>query len=245
MNVKALIKYDGSKYYGSQKQPHHKTIESTLEKALNTLNIDTKLIFSGRTDKGVHASGQVISFLIPDFWQDLQKLKDKLNSILPNSVYIRSIQECHKDFHARFSASKRSYRYIVSTSTPSPFNADYITYIEDINITRIKEAIKLFKGSYDFKNFCKEGSDPNSTLREIYEAKFYKYKGVYIFKFSANGFLRSQIRLMVGFLLAISKGDKTIEDLKEHLNNMNIKRVYKKPAASNGLYLSKVYYNPR
>ncbi len=245
MNVKAVIEYDGSKYYGSQKQPHHKTVESSLEKALNVLNIDTKLIFSGRTDRGVHASGQVISFNIPDFWQDLQKLKDKLNSILPNSIFIRSIQECSEDFHARFSATKRSYRYIISTSTPSPFNSTYITYIDNIDTQSIKEAIKLFKGSYDFKNFCKEGSDPNSTVREVYEAKFYKYKGFYIFKFSANGFLRSQIRLMVGFLLAISKGDKTIKDLEDHLNNLDLKKSYKKPAPSNGLYLSKVYYNPR
>lgn len=243
MNCKLVIQYDGCKYFGSQKQPDKVTVESTLQKALKLLNIDSKIIFSGRTDKGVHATGQVININIPEYWKDFIKLKNKLNDILPKSINIRSITQVSEDFHSRFSAKRRSYRYIVSTKPSNPFYDDYITFIDSLDEKKINEAIAYFIGRYDYKNFSKEGSDPNSTIRDVYEAKLYKYKGYYIFKFSSNGFLRSQIRLMVGFLLAISEGKKTIEDLKEHLNEKNPKNRFKKPAPSNGLYLSNVIYH--
>lgn len=243
MNIKLVIQYDGSKFYGSQKQPKFQSVESTLQDALSILNIDTKILFSGRTDRDVHATGQVINFTIPSYWKNLEKLKQKLNYKLPNSIRIKSIAQEKDEFHARFSAKKRSYRYIISTKKISPFNNDYITYVEDINEKKIKEAIKYFIGTYDFINFCKEGSDPNSTTRTIYEAKFYKYNEFYIFKFSANSFLRSQIRLMIGFLLAISTGKKDINDLKTHLKNNKIENIFKKPAPANGLYLSRVIYH--
>lgn len=243
MNCKIVIQYDGSKFYGSQKQPKLSSVESTLQEALSIFNIDSKLLFSGRTDRNVHATGQVISLDIPFFWKDLTKLKDKLNNTLPNSVYIKSINPVEDDFHARFSAKKRSYRYLVSTKKPNPFNNDYITYLNDIDELKIKEAVKQFVGTNDFKNFSKEGSEPNSTIRTIYEAKFYKYKEIYVFKFTANAFLRSQIRLMIGFLLAISEGKKNIKDLKSHLKNDKLAYGFKKPAPANGLYLSRVIYN--
>lgn len=243
MNCKFVIQYDGSKYYGSQKQPKHKTVESTLLKALKLLNIDTKIIFSGRTDKDVHATGQVINLEVPEYWSDLAKLKEKLNHTLPHSISIRSINIVDSDFHARFSAKKRSYRYIISTKAANPFSSDYITFVDDIDEKKIKEAIKHFIGTYDYKNFSKEGSDPNSTIRTVYDALFYKYKEFYIFKFSSNGFLRSQIRLMVGFLLAISDGKKSCEELIEHLEEKEPKNRFKKPAPAYGLYLSKVTYH--
>lgn len=243
MNSKLVIQYDGTKYFGSQKQPDKTTVESTLQKAFKLLNIDTKIIFSGRTDRGVHATGQVINIDIPSYWQDFEKLKIKLNDTLDKSINIKSISAVNEDFHARFSAKKRSYRYIVSTKPSNPFFNDYITYIKHIDEKKIKEVIGLFVGKYDYKNFSKEGSDPSSTIRTVYEAKFYRYKEFYVFKFSSNGFLRSQIRLMVGFLLAICEGKRTIDDLKEHLTTQNPKNRFKKPADSNGLYLSRVIYN--
>ena len=240
MNVKFVLAYDGSLYQGSQKQPNGKTIENKLLKAFKRINIDTSIILSGRTDKEVHASGQVFNCIIPSFWQDLEKLKTVLNRNLHSSIKIRYISLVEDDFHSRFHAKKRVYRYILSVKETNPFNQKYITSVPSINEELITEAIKVFVGVHDFKYFHKQGSDKDVTIREIYNTYFYKHKDIYVLKFVANSYLRSQIRLMVGFLLKISEGKLSIEDLKKQLNMEKV--VFRIPACANGLYLAKVIY---
>jgi len=218
MNLKFIVAYDGSSYLGSQKQPNKNTIEDELLKAFKTLNIDTSIVLSGRTDKEVHATGQVFNCVIPDFWTDFSKLQEILNKRLPSSIQIRHIVKVNEDFHSRFHAKKRVYRYIITTKPTTPFNDKFITFVKTVDEKLLKEAIKEFIGVYDFKYFHKTGSDKDVTIREIFETAFYKYKDIYVFKFVANSYLRSQIRLMVGFLLAINDKKLTIEDLKKQLN---------------------------
>lgn len=240
MNVKCTVAYDGSLYQGSQRQPNGLSVEDSLMKAFKYLNIEPKLTLSGRTDKDVHASGQVFNIRIPEFWADLKKLQRSLNRILPDSIMIGHIVQVNDDFHARFHAKKRVYRYLITSKQPTPFNSRYITYVEHINEQLIKEAIECFIGVHDFEFFHKRGSDKENLVREIYETAFYKHKGIYVLKFVANSYLRSQIRLMVGVLLAVSEGRMTIKQLKEQLS----KKVHhhKVPASPNGLYLAKVMY---
>ena len=102
MNLKFVIAYDGSLYQGSQKQPNGKTIEDKLLKAFKKINIETNIILSGRTDKEVHATGQVFNCLIPDFWTDFKKLKEVLNRTLPGSIKILSISKVKDDFEKIF-----------------------------------------------------------------------------------------------------------------------------------------------
>ena len=240
INIKITLSYDGSRYNGSQKQPSKNTVQDEMEEALERLKINSKLAFSGRTDKDVHASGQVVSFVIPDFWSDLNKLALALSQQLSSSIKIQNIYKVSKDFHARFSAKKRVYRYILSSKPTTAFNDKYLSYHPNINIIKIQEAMKSFIGVYDFEYFSKNGSDPKSTIREIYDIKFYKYKDFYIFKFKANSYLRSQIRMMVAFLLKISDDKVSIDDLKNQLQKKELKSWTLAPA--NGLYLSKIIY---
>ncbi|KAB7886686.1 tRNA pseudouridine(38-40) synthase TruA [Poseidonibacter ostreae] len=240
MNLKFLISYDGSLYKGSQKQPNNQTVEDKLLKAFKRINIETKIILSGRTDKDVHATGQVFNCIIPDFWTDFAKLKATLNQQLPSSIRIHHIKKVADDFHSRFHAKKRVYRYLVTTKNITAFNNNFITQVRNIDEKKIKEAIKEFIGVHDFEYFHKQGSDKDITIREVYDTKFYKYKDIYIFKFTANSYLRSQIRLMVGFLLKISEGKLSIEDLKTQLRKE--KNIHRLPALANGLYLAKVIY---
>ena len=239
-NIKLTISYDGSRYFGSQIQPNKITIQSKLTKVLEQLNIDTTLQFSGRTDKGVHAFRQVVSCFIPSYWNDLKKLQTILNKMLPNDIFVRSIYFVKDDFHARFSAKKREYRYIISQKPLTPFNSKYLAYYNNFDIKKIFEVIKLLQGEYDFKYFSKTGSEPKSTIRIIYNIRFYQYKGYYIFQFIANSYLRSQIRMMVDFILKIAQNRLTINDLQLQLECK--KRVSYTLAPSNGLYLSKVIY---
>ncbi|AXX96266.1 tRNA pseudouridine(38-40) synthase TruA [Arcobacter ellisii] len=240
MNLKFTVAYDGSLYLGSQKQPNKNTIEDELLKAFKTLNIETSIVLSGRTDKEVHATGQVFNCIIPDFWTDFFKLQEILNKRLPSSIQIRHIVKVDENFHSRFHAKKRVYRYLITTKPTTPFNDKFITYVKSVDEKLLKEAIKEFIGVYDFKYFHKTGSDKDITIREIFETAFYKHKDIYVFKFVANSYLRSQIRLMVGFLLAINDKKLTIEDLKKQLRCE--KNIFKIPIKANGLYLAKIKY---
>ena len=240
MNLKFVITYDGSCYQGSQKQPNGLTVEDKLLKAFKKINIETNIVLSGRTDKEVHATGQVFNCLVPDYWIDFFKLKEVLNKNLPSSIKISNISKVADDFHSRFHAKKRVYRYIITSKPTNPFNDKFITYVQNIDEKLIKLAIKEFIGIYDFKYFHKTGSDKDITIREIFDAVFYKYKDIYVFKFTANSYLRSQIRLMVGFLLAINDNKQSIENLKKQLRLEG--HFFKLPAKANGLYLAKIKY---
>jgi tRNA pseudouridine38-40 synthase len=240
MNLKFVITYDGSCYQGSQKQPNGLTVEDKLLKAFKKINIETNIVLSGRTDKEVHATGQVFNCIVPDYWIDFFKLKEVLNKNLPSSIKISNISKVADDFHSRFHAKKRVYRYIITSKPTNPFNDKFITYVQNIDEKLIKLAIKEFIGIYDFKYFHKTGSDKDITIREVFDAVFYKYKDIYVFKFTANSYLRSQIRLMVGFLLAINDNKQSIENLKKQLKLEG--HFFKLPAKANGLYLAKIKY---
>lgn len=240
MIVKLTISYDGSKFYGSQIQIKKDTVHGRISLALKTLGINSKISFSGRTDKNVHASEQVLSFKLPIYWTDIYKLKEKLISFLPNSIIIKSIKQMPNDFHARFSAKKRSYRYIISKKQLNAFNSSYMAYFDNINEELIKQASKEFIGKHDFEFFHKKGSEPFSTIREIYEIKFYSYKNIYVLKFTANSYLRSQIRMIVYAILQVSTKKLSIEDLKLQINKQ--KQITRKLAPANALYLSHIYY---
>lgn len=236
MRCALTIAYNGTNFLGSQTQKSSKnTVLGQLEHVLNQLNIDSKVIASGRTDRGVHANGQVCHIDLPEFWSDLEKLKKVLNEMLPPSIVVKKIDAVDDNFHARYSAKKRLYRYIIKESQSNPFEESFVTFLDSIDFLNIEKNIKLFEGKHDFKFFMKSGSDVKSTTRVIYRAFAYRHKGYIILNFEANGFLRSQIRLMVGALLALS-ADEIREQLQCKIN-------YKiKPAKSNGLYLSKIKY---
>lgn len=240
MKIKLTICYDGTNYNGSQIQPDFPTIQSKLTEVFSILNIQTTLDFSGRTDKGVHAFKQVISCDIPHYWKNLKRLTKALNKQLPNSIQIRNIQEVSNKFHARFSAKKREYRYLISKRKVSPFSSNYISYYEKIDEKKINSAIQYFVGIHDFEFFSKKGSDPHSTIREIYKIRFYKYKDIYVLNFQANSYLRSQIRMIVDFIMKISSGKLTLLQLEKQLLKKEL--ISWTLAPSNGLYLSKIFY---
>ena len=140
MNLKFVCAYDGSLFQGSQKQPNKNTIEDELLKAFKTLNIQTSIVLSGRTDKEVHATGQVFNCIIPDFWRDFFKLQEILNKRLPSSIQIRHIVKVDENFHSRFHAKKRVYRYLITTKPTTPFNDKFITYVKSVDEKLLKEA---------------------------------------------------------------------------------------------------------
>lgn len=240
MRIKATISYDGKNYSGFQVQKDEKTVASAITEALSSLNIETRVLAAGRTDKGVHAIGQVISFEIPDYWQDLEKLKREINLKL---IDIRFLNICcvEDDFNPMYGAKRRTYRYLIRGSLKNElFYKDYCLIKEELDLPKIKEALSFFIGKHDFSFFKKIGSEDYTTIREIYNAKAIKRGEFVVIFLSANGFLRSQVRMIVSIILKYSDNLIKKEDI---LGQLNLKhKVSTSLAPANGLYLSKITY---
>jgi tRNA pseudouridine38-40 synthase len=242
MKIKLTIAYNGTSFEGSQVQKHtNNTIMGRLYEAFKAINIDTKLHASGRTDAGVHAFKQTMHCDVPSFWSDLDKLKEHLQYKLPDTIKIRHLTQADEDFHARYSAKRRAYRYILCDGQSNPFESSFVTFTRNrLNTNALQEAMKLIEGEHDFKMFKKSGGATGSDVRTVFKTRVYPYKNKTILYFEANGFLRSQIRLMVAFLLKISDGKLTKHELLEQLNKEKVHNT--RPAPPNGLYLSNIIY---
>lgn len=240
MRVKAVISYDGSQYQGFQKQKSTKmTISTAIEEALSSLQIDSPIVGSGRTDAGVHATGQVMHFDLPDFWHDLEKLKHTLNRKLTD-ISFKHITPVTHDFHARFSAKKRVYRYVFKTQKPSVFEQKYISYYEVFDPDLLVEALKIFEGKHDFNFFHKTGTITHTTIREIYRTDYVERNGYHFIYFHANGFLRSQVRMMVDAAMLCARDELSERQLQEQLECQ--KKHTTKLAPPEGLYLARIIY---
>ncbi len=240
MKVKAVISYDGSKFHGFQQQKStDKTVHTTVQKALISLGIDSDIIGSGRTDAGVHASGQVISFDLPNHWSDKQALREHLNNKL-KYIYIKHISQVDENFHARFSAKRRIYRYIFKTTPQSVFETDYVSFLAMKDTKKLKEALSIFVGRHDFEYFRKSGSETKNSIREIYSSKYIQRGEYHYIYFEANGYLRAQVRMMIDASIKVANGELLARDLAQQLERKA--KYTHTPAPAQGLYLARVLY---
>jgi len=187
----------------------------------------------------VHATGQIIHFDLPEFWSDLQKLRSALNQKL-KEIEFKHISRVTQDFHARFSAKKRLYRYVFKSKKPSVFEQKYISYYPSFNEELLKEALHIFEGKHDFNYFRKTGSITHTTIREIYKAYYREAHGYHYIYFQANGFLRSQVRMMVESAMHYAQGSLSIDQLQAQLQCQT--KHCTKLAPPEGLYLARVLY---
>ena len=222
-----------------QKQPDKPTVQGEIEKALRYININSEVLHAGRTDRGVHALNQVISFKADDK-RDPVQIRYALNKILNPYIHIKKIEKTNLNFHPRFSAKKRSYRYLISNRY-SPFTSDYITYYPyKMNIMLLKKALSKFEGRHNFEFFAKTESEVASYEREIYKTDIFEYKNLTVIKITGNGFLRAQIRLIINSLFYLNENRITLEMLQEQID---AKKLYvKHPATPCGLYLERIWY---
>jgi len=240
MRVKLLLAYDGGYFHGFQKQTKTKdTVVGHIESALHALHIHTAIVGSGRTDAGVHATGQVIHIDLPDFWSDLVKLRLELNKKL-HHISIKHISQVDDTFHARFSARKRVYRYIIKQTPPSIFEANYAAHFPKFDPLLLRQALYSFQGEHNFVFFHKSGSQMHGTERRIFRT-YSRQKGDYtILYFEANGFLRGQVRMMVAAVMECATGDLTLPMLYEQIEGIKRHTTHSAPAC--GLYLARIYY---
>ena len=239
---KCIISYDGHNYMGFQIQNELPTIELELENAIfKFIGKEIKIYPSGRSDRGVHAKGQVIHF---DLENDIKPsgIKSGINAFLPDDIYIKDVEIVDEDFHARFSAKEKEYRYYINTGEYDPLAINYSAYITNLDISRMREAIKLLEGKHDFKGFASASIDKRKeTIKEIYHTEINE-KGDYLeFIFIGNGFLKYQIRRMMGALVEIGRGKEEVSFINKVLEEKDPKISHKSLDGA-GLYLYKVTY---
>lgn len=232
--------YDGSNYFGSQRQKDVRTVEFKLNKALTKMHKkDVIIITSGRTDRGVHALNQVAHF-DSDLKIEENKFVKAVNSLLPEDIIVKEIKPVNDEFHARHHAVKKEYLYIITTKYDI-FNRNYETYIyQDLDVDLMEKAIKQFEGTHDFKGFCSYVKD-KPTVKTIYEASIKQKDDKLLITIIGDNFLRYMVRKMVGTLIDIGLKKKDISIINEIFDKKDPK-LCGKTAKPNGLYLKKVYY---
>ncbi len=245
MRYLITFSYDGSKFKGYQKQPRLKTVQGEIEKALKELaNKDIPIFGSGRTDASVHALNQKAHF---DLDMDItkEKLQKALNSLLNNYIYIKKIEEVNDTFHARFNVSAKEYIYKINMGEYDPIEKDYVyQYNKKLDLAEMERALKYLEGTHDFKSFSKADEEKDNFTRTIIQTNLIRnIKNVnkFTISFLGTGFLRYQVRNMVGVLIEIGEGKRKSEDI---LNILEAKDRRKAgiTAPPEGLYLNDVYY---
>lgn len=242
MRIKLTVEYDGTSFCGWQVQPNGRSVQGEIETAVYKLTGKTvRVTGSGRTDSGVHAVGQVAHFdtesAIPP-----EKFALALNTFLPSDVSVLSSSLACEDFHARYSAKKKTYVYSFYVSdVVRPTLERFATRVDGFDIKKAKEMADVIVGEHDFKCFCKADTDVLTTVRTVYSIDFYKNGDRIDMEITGNGFLYNMVRMIAGAIKAYLDGKITVSDLARGFSTgEKINFVATMPAK--GLTLKSVVY---
>ena len=243
--MRFLIKfsYDGSAYSGFQTQKGKETIQEKLEDALTNVNNHKKtyIVATGRTDKGVHALCQYGHADI-DVNITEKKLKRALNSNLPDDIHVIDTKIVSDDFHARYNVKEKTYQYKINLGEYNPLERNYVyQYNYSLDINKMKEAIKYFEGEHDFRAFVTDNKEKENCIRTITSTNIEQVQDKLIITFTGNGFLRYQVRNMVGILLRVGENKLSPKDVDKILQSKD-RTKSGKTAPPEGLYLTNIVY---
>ncbi|MBP3815938.1 MAG: tRNA pseudouridine(38-40) synthase TruA [Firmicutes bacterium] len=253
-NVLLTIEYDGSAFHGWQEQPGLRTVQGVLQDALSTvLGFDVKVNGTSRTDAGVHALGQCLSFS-GEFGIPTENIPLAVNNVLskgrtgggtiPGDIRVLECKEVPLDFHARFDCKKKTYRYVLNQGKPNVFRRNYCYYVDGpLDVENMERAGKLIEGTHDFACFQSAGGNPReSTVRTVYELKVHKDKEDIVIQVTGDGFLYNMVRIIVGTLVEVGQGKREASDITEIISSGD-RSMAGHTAPAQGLYLSKIYFD--
>lgn len=211
--IRLLIEYDGSDFVGWQIQARGRTVQGELARALHTLLREPIVpTGSGRTDAGTHALGQVAHFHTHSPLPIARILRG-LNGILPADISILDVEEVPLDFHARYSAKRKRYRYCIHQGKRAVGRAYTWTYLAPIDLQRMQSASPSLLGTHAFGAFCKLDPPPDDLRCTIYAAEWHREGRALVFEIEGNRFLRHMVRILVGTMVEIGLGKRPPEDL--------------------------------
>lgn len=241
---KLTLHYDGAGFFGWQVQPGVRTVQAELEAALTRLrNSPTTVIAAGRTDRGVHATGQVASTLMPEKWT-ADELHRSLNAILPEDIWIAAVEQVDLDFHARYDAKARSYVYRIGTrpDAASPFNRRYCWPLSvALSLDVLNDAATRFVGRHSFRAFAKTGQPERGEVCTVVLSQWRDCDVGVEFHVTADRFLHHMVRYMVGTMVDVARARRPADDINALLAGSNELET-SPPAPPEGLFLSHVSY---
>lgn len=235
--------YSGWNFYGYQKQPLRRTIQGEIEKVLTSINggKEVTIYSSGRTDAKVNAYHQVAHFDLNKKIAE-SKLKMALNSYLPNDIYINDVRIVDSSFHARYMVKSKTYEYKINIGTYNPMIRTFTYYHKyKLNVEKMKEALKYFVGTHDFTTFVCAEDKRTDKIRTILDADLSLKNNIITIKFTGNGFLKYQVRNMVGLLIKVGE-EKILPEEISSLFEKKDRRSKFNCAPAEGLSLVEVNY---
>ena len=241
-NYKMVLAYDGSRYLGWQRLGKGElTIQAILEQVLQeVLGRKTEVHGSGRTDAGVHARGQVANFKTAQLLG--AEFRAELNQRLPEDIRVLSVEKVPGNFHSRYSAKAKRYKYYVDTNEKANvFQRKYsCQYPKELNLLKMRQAAALLCGAHDFSSFTDDKTEKDK-LRQVYRIEITEEKGILCFEYHGDGFLQHMVRILTGTLLEVGDGSKSPDDMNVILEQKErAKAGFMVPAK--GLFLDKVEY---
>lgn len=242
--LKLVLAYDGTGFRGWARQPGQRTVQGVLEEALaRMLGSAPRLSVAGRTDAGVHAAGQVVSF---EAEVDPDRLLRGLNGMLAPEIVVRSARRARDGFDARRSAVAREYRYRISTApVPDPFTARYVWHRPGpLSVGRMRRAARLLEGEHDFASFCRPAGRGASTVRRLERLAVRRSGDLVEVRARAGAFLHQMVRSLVGTLVDVGEGRMEPEAMPEVLAARS-RAAAGRVAPPHGLTLERVLYGVR
>ncbi|MBQ0037574.1 MAG: tRNA pseudouridine(38-40) synthase TruA [Clostridiales bacterium] len=242
-NYKLTIAYDGTRFFGWERQPGRETIQGKLESVLTQLNgAPVDVIGAGRTDAGVHARAMTANVVL-DVEQSPEEIRDYMNRYLPDAIAVREVKPCADRFHARYKALGKTYRYTCFDGPVKPvFDRKYVTLLNYTpDVERMRQAAAYLVGEHDFRSFCGNPRMKKSTVRLVDSIQIERRRDRVIFTFHGTGFLQNMVRILVGTLLEVGRGYWEPEYVQEILEARDRKQAGP-TAPPEGLCLMKVDY---
>ncbi len=243
-NYKLVISYDGTRYFGWEHQPDRDTIQGKLESVLTRMCGGTfiDVIGAGRTDAGVHAKAMVANAVLDTDMTEIQ-IRDYMNRYLPEDIAVREVKMASERFHARYKAVGKTYRYTCFYGPVKPvFNRKYLTVIDFVpDVENMRKAASYLEGKHDYKSFCGNPKMKKSTVRVVDSIRIEAKNGYLYMTFHGTGFLQNMVRILVGTLLQVGKGERKPEEMEDILEGCN-RQLAGPTAPPCGLCLEKVDY---
>jgi tRNA pseudouridine38-40 synthase len=242
-HYKIILAYDGTEFRGFQRQETGRTVQATFETALRSIGWqDSTIRFAGRTDTGVHATGQVIAFELG--WNHTaEKLRDAINANLPEDISARSAEIIDGDFHPRYSATARRYRYhLFCDQVRQPLHERFAWRVwPKVSEDLLHETATYLVGTHDFSAFGSPPHPGGSTIRQIITAAWQKVDQSLVFDVLGNAFLYHMVRKLVSYQVEIGQGKRNPQELQEILEG-EYNELVQGLAPAKGLFLSEVIY---
>ncbi|MEX2379459.1 MAG: tRNA pseudouridine(38-40) synthase TruA [Vicingaceae bacterium] len=237
----AYLMFDGTPFHGWQAQPNAPSVQEEVEKALKILmQAELNVVGAGRTDTGVHAEEMAFHFDCEESL-DKQTFLHRMNSLLPKSIALYDLKAVKSDFHARFDASSRTYRYLIcQQKNPFFLNRAY-QFNQELDVNAMNRAAAELLGTHDFSCFSKAHTQTFTNNCELSHAEWRQEGHLLVFQISANRFLRNMVRAIVGTLIEVGMGKRKGKEMKALIESKNRSNAGSSVPAA-GLYLHKIEY---